>query len=368
MQEIKKQRIVIASVLKPVDDTRMYEKLGLTLATQYQVCILGYPSTQMVHDAADIAFVASSRFARLSLKRWVQKWKWFLQWQRFRPSMIVICTHELLIPGVLYKVVYNCKLIYDIQENYYQNILYTKAFPLIVRPVLAFIVRLKEKLLCPLVDGFLLAEKVFATELDFLPSKRSFVIENKFRAAEPISPALNRLPGKHLIFTGTIAESTGVFRAIEIARAFHAWDNEISLTIAGYCALEKDRSKLFALAAQYPFIHLLGVDHLVPHARIVELVKAAGSGFITNQISRVNAGRVPTKLFEYLSLHLPMIMVDHPPWRDRTDPYDAAVYISNNTPVKESFYQTWRATRYYSSSPKGTTWDDQALWQALATF
>jgi hypothetical protein len=45
-QVIKKRRIVLASVLKPVDDTRMFEKIGVSLAgaDEAEVIIIGYPS------------------------------------------------------------------------------------------------------------------------------------------------------------------------------------------------------------------------------------------------------------------------------------------------------------------------------------
>ena len=41
MQEIKKRRIVLASVLKPVNDPRMFEKMGQSLSAQYEVHIIG---------------------------------------------------------------------------------------------------------------------------------------------------------------------------------------------------------------------------------------------------------------------------------------------------------------------------------------
>ncbi len=41
MQEIKKRRIVLASVLKPVNDPRMFEKMGQSLSHHYEVHIIG---------------------------------------------------------------------------------------------------------------------------------------------------------------------------------------------------------------------------------------------------------------------------------------------------------------------------------------
>jgi hypothetical protein len=43
-QEIKKQTIVIASILKPVDDTRAFEKMAASLAgLGHQVFLIGQP-------------------------------------------------------------------------------------------------------------------------------------------------------------------------------------------------------------------------------------------------------------------------------------------------------------------------------------
>ena len=52
MQEMKKRRIVLASLLKPVNDTRMFEKIGVSLAQsgQYEVHIIGYPSGTSVSE------------------------------------------------------------------------------------------------------------------------------------------------------------------------------------------------------------------------------------------------------------------------------------------------------------------------------
>ena len=44
MQEVKKRRIVLASVLKPVNDSRMFEKMGQSLAPYYEVHIMGTQS------------------------------------------------------------------------------------------------------------------------------------------------------------------------------------------------------------------------------------------------------------------------------------------------------------------------------------
>ena len=68
MQEIKKRRIVLASVLKPVNDPRMFEKIGQSLSPHYEVHIIGTKSkTDSSHD--NIIFHPLGSYTRLGLDR-----------------------------------------------------------------------------------------------------------------------------------------------------------------------------------------------------------------------------------------------------------------------------------------------------------
>ncbi|MES2387312.1 MAG: hypothetical protein V4543_04880, partial [Bacteroidota bacterium] len=64
-------KIAIVSVLKPVNDTRMYEKIAKTAVTylQAEVLILGYSAENALPDNPAIKFFPFFRFSRLSLGR-----------------------------------------------------------------------------------------------------------------------------------------------------------------------------------------------------------------------------------------------------------------------------------------------------------
>src|ERR671912_2763723 len=95
MQEIKKRRIVLASLLKPVDDTRMYEKLGSTLASVYEVYIIGQPAKFMpAHDS--IHFVPLPASGRISAERLLSPWRLMRRVLTLRPDLLIVCTVELL--------------------------------------------------------------------------------------------------------------------------------------------------------------------------------------------------------------------------------------------------------------------------------
>ncbi len=357
LQEIKKTRIVIASILKPVDDTRMFEKLGQTLAENAEVHIIGYPSQVKVNTSA-IMFHSLQPFNRLSIARMIASWKILLKVFTLKPTVFIITTHELLAVGVLSKILLSCRLVYDVQENYARNILYTNAFPKPIRPFIAVYVRMKEWITSPFVNHFLLAERGYEKELSF-PGNKKTVIENKTKKETVIAQKKN--DGLiHLLFTGTLSETTGVFMAIELAQKLHFINTSIRLTIIGYCSLQTTLVKLKDTIRDKNFIELIGGDHLVPHAEIVSQVQSNHFGIIAYAENPSTVNSIPTKLYEYLGYQLPILMVDHKTWIDLAKPYQAAILFNVLNLKPEELLNNMKTQSFYNSIPTDVFWDTEA--------
>ena len=188
---MKKRRIVLASILKPVNDTRMFEKIGVSLVQsgQYEVNIIGYPTESAISDP-NVHFHPLPKFKRLSFARFTARLKVLKFIIKVKPELLIVTTHELLEVAILIRIFFGTKIIYDIQENYWRNILYTDAFPKIIRPLIASFVRLKEWATSPFFSRFLLAEKCYAYELGFLKNK-FVVIENKCKVINSVPYTLD---------------------------------------------------------------------------------------------------------------------------------------------------------------------------------
>lgn len=360
MQEIKKSRIVIASVLKPVDDTRMFEKMALTLADpSHEVHIIGYPSIRK-HEHAGVVFHPLNSFGRISLARILASWKIAGMIVRIRPRHVIITTHELLIPVLIFRMFAPYSVIYDIRENYYRNIGYTNTFPPGIRQLIAGYVRLKEKILAPFIDHFLLAEKGYVSELTFLPARRT-VIENKLKKPDE-STRHNVDPGKiQLLFSGTLAETTGVFTAIGMAKKLHALDNTIHLTLIGYCAQKETLRKIHDQISPVSFIKLIGGDVLVPHDDIIQAIQHSDFGIIAYPLHTSTMNSIPTKLYEYLGYHLPILLINHPPWVERCKPYHAAIPFADGNVDPESLLHAIRSGNFYSVIPNDVFWENEEI-------
>lgn len=350
---MKKRRIVLASILKPVDDTRMGEKLAasLTRIEGSEVYVIGYPS-QTKTTADSITRLPLTSFKRISIGRLMASLVVLKKCIQVKPELLIVNTHELLFVGIVNRILFGTKILYDIQENYARNIIHTTAFFTPLRPLLAGWVRLKEMLLTPIFHGVLLAEKCYENELPFVHSK-SLVLENK--AVVPLN--FNRQPPADkikLVFTGTLAESTGVFQAISLVQKLNQLKPKVELEIIGYCAVPATLLKIKSAVAGCSFIKLTSGDQLVPHTEILEAIRTASFGVICYPPAPHIRGKVPTKLYEYLACQLPVLLQPEPAWTELCEPYPAAVVVDFEHPAPEILAQL--DGPFYTSHPVNVTW------------
>ena len=360
MQEVKKRRIAIASVLKPVDDTRMFEKLAQSLAQSgsYEVHVFGYP-TKIASTFADIHLHASKNFKRLSFRRIIQPFIVLRKLLQLKPKSIIISTHELLLASVILKLITGCRIYYDVQENYYRNILYTNAFPVWLRVPIAWFVRIKELISSPFITMFILAEVGYVKELSFV-QRKSIVLENKFkRPADLPSVKTKTNDSINLLFSGTLDEATGVFDAIDLTKNLHASNNRIRLTLIGYCSRQATYLRIQQEISNCNFIDLKSGNELVPHSEIIKEIKKADVGIITYPVTKITENRMPTKLFEYLGCGLPVLLPHHKSWTDRC-PESAYLSIDFKNPDIDSINKYLNSTKPFDPTLCDVFWKDEA--------
>lgn len=367
---MKKRRIVLASILKPVDDTRMFEKIGRSLArvVEYQVFIIGFPSSNTNSSDVSITFLPLKAFSRLSIGRLFAPFAVLKNTIQVKPELLIVNTHELLIVGLLNKILFGTRIVYDVRENYAQNIRHTNAFPHVMRPLLAGWVRFKERVTAPFFNGYFLAENIYADQLGFV-GKKGIVLENKAM----IPTNFRRAPkaGKiRLLFSGTLAESTGVFEAIKLAKELNQLNQAVELKIIGYCALPSTYHKLQSTIRNLPFVSLIGGNKLVPHPDILNAIEHADFGIICYPASEHIHQKIPTKLYEYLACQLPVLLQKNPLWEALCKPYPAAIPFDHANLMPETLLSKMKTTNFYQSMPETVTWssEETRLLQKVGKF
>lgn len=323
-----KTKLLIASTLKPIDDSRMYEKFGVSLAktNEYEINIIGFASKNTLTHSS-IGFFPHGPFGRMSFDRIISPFKIFKIYIKVKPQIIICNTHELLIVTSLYRILFGGRIIYDIRENYAKNIHNTNVFNPILKPLLAAYVRAKEVITKPLFDGFIMAERVYAKQLEFVPTHKSIVVENKYMPVE-VDETISKVNSENtiLLYSGTISESNGIFDAIQITDQLYQIDPRVRLRIIGFCALKKDLIKLQEAIMGKEYIELIGGDFLVPHQQIIQEIIKADFGFVLKKPNNgINDNKILTRLFEYTANKLPILLLNNPTWIKFCDEFNAAI-------------------------------------------
>jgi glycosyltransferase involved in cell wall biosynthesis len=312
--------------------------------------------------------------SRLSLGRLAAQWRYWRLLRALRPAPALVVVHapELLPLTLLWQYLGRSRrFIYDIRENYALNIRSQGVYPAALRGLLAGSLRWVEALAARRAAAVVLAEASYADELPFLaklPVERVLLLENKYqpqpgevlpRTARALPPPTEPL---RLLFSGTIAELTGVREAIALARHLGAaWPGGVRLTIIGFCQQPALLAELQQLAAtEAAWLTLVGGATLVPHAQVVAAMQRSHLGLLPYRPHPSTERCRPTKLFEYLAHGLPVLVPPNPLWTGPVQAYQAGLVVDFTQPVAAAA-QVAAALPTAVFYPKGPPTDD-VLW------
>lgn len=343
-----KNKILIGSVLKPVDDVRHYHKLAKSiLFDENEIHIFGYTSKNKPAEAT-VFFHNSLPFFRISLTRLFKPLAFFLLALRLKPALIICGTHELLAVSIFTKWLLGCNVIYDVRENYYANIVYTDTFPPILRHIVAYIVRCNEYFYSVFTDYFILAEQCYGYELPFLKKGKYTVIENKFT---PIitKESDNRPPRlRHFMITGTLGLHYGTKEGIAFFKQLKAHQPDCTLTVSGVVR----HKSLLPLLKEESIDNQASQQPVAPE-HIQSIIAKGGIALCPYQPNRSTENRIPTKFYEYLYYRIPMIVQKNEAWETFLSPYRAAIFIDFSNFDPAEILQQLQSTSFYSGVPVG---------------
>ncbi len=333
---MQKKQVIIASILKPINDTRMYEKFGKSISkvNGFEINIVGFKGK--IPREENMHFYPLYRFQRLNIvRRLLAPWQFYRLIRNLNPQVIIICTHELLWPVFIYSFFRKPRIIYDVRENYFLNIKTGSGFYSIFKPFISLYVRFKEWLVAKKIHHFTLAEKVYADQLGFVKDRWTYLPN---AAAEFNENGFEREPYR-LLFSGTIARETGVFEAVRLAEILYESDNRYSLKIIGYCPQAKVLRELENEVRSKDYITIEGGNELVDHREIVQSIFESGIGIISYHDLPQFRGKVPTKVFEYLKYGLTPLTIGNPAIGELIDHNGYYLHVVDKEDIKQLFEQ-----------------------------
>lgn len=367
-----KKVAVIASILKPVDDTRLFEKLGLSISqtNKYQVNIIGF-GTKKLDPHPGIRFHTLFSKTRRHPSRLWAPWKFLRMIWKLQPHLLIVSTPELLLPAVIYKILKRRTLWYDLQENYRRNIRHQTVYPTLLKPLLATWVLVMERLAKPFVDHYLLAEQGYLKEMD-LPQKKCTILENKFRPLAPApikgDPAVTKF-----IYSGTVAREFGILQAVRLVGDLYRMGHPVQLVVAGHipqAGLRKELQELQRGDAG-AFMQIMAGAQPLSHTLITEQLQQADFGLLAHQPNPSNQNCIPTRIYEFLGLGIPFLLQQHPLWEAVANPYQAALVIDFNACDAGKIWESLHSKAFYTRKPGPEVFwssEQEKLWSLLDKF
>jgi len=362
-------KIVIASVIKPVNEPRAFDKLGLSLCetNKYHLNIIGF-FAKNVTNLKNIKFTPICSTYRLHPKRLLASKNFLRELKAYRPDLVVVTTYELLPAAIWGKKRYRYKLIYDVQENYSFNILDHRTLPVGLRHLAAYLVRAVENKAAPYIDHFLYAEESYVNELSF-PGNYT-ILQNKYQGpAEPVMPyRLDHLSKFHFIVSGTITPGYGIEEAMDWFGSISQIYKGSSFTIIGHVTLKSFKRKLEKKAFVMEGIILRISSQPIPNSELLSAQKEADIILLPYRQQTSIKYKIPTKLFETLALGKPLLHSENDLWAEMVRQYPAgtAANFRDASSAADSFQQFLSMTFYRTPPSSDLTWKAESVeWTSL---
>jgi hypothetical protein len=299
-------KVLIANVLKPVDETRMRHKLAASLEHIKGVELHLFGKT---HTGSKDQLIVLHEYDGNTnhISRWQVQWAFFLCLMRVKPQLVILETPELVLPYAMFRLMNKSKLVYDVLENYQLNHRWSAVRSGVSKWLIGVASHTLHRLTVWMADHIFLAEKIYANQLDI--HTKCSVLENK----APVF--FKKLDVQHittansvkLLFTGSLSPESGVFQCVEmVSRLFEA-GYSVHLTIAGYAMKPIWQKALRKSCADVRCFSLFGVEHFVNHRAMAQIMQQSNVALMAYADLPHYADKRPTKLFEYLALRKPIL-------------------------------------------------------------
>lgn len=359
-------KAAFVAVLKPADDIRLFQKIAKTFwENGFEVFSFGSQSIlESKNIGSHIHFYPIFTFSRNSFRRlWagflILKYLW-----KIKPQILVCGAIELLPFCVLYKFFQKLfgrklHLIYDVQENYFLNILHTQTYETwrVFRKILAYSIRFAERLCATQVDTFFLAENCYQLELSFV-KKRCLVLENKVLK---INFQEKIISNPIFLLSGTIAPEYGLWEAIDFVERIHFLVPQSVLKIVGRCSRKEILNKLTSLQETKSFLQLEISEKALDYEILQKNFAESTFWLMPYQVNLAYRNRIPTKFYEAMAWQKWIIVQKNPVWESffKEYAYPYVIWIDFRK------LQTWQEVFDFSKFQQKTFYyNPQIFWDS----
>ena len=303
-------RVCILTTVHDPFDVRVFHKEARSLAhAGYDVCLLAPAEKAERVDGVDIVPIGGDKKGRLH-RTTVLWWRALRKAVAAQADVYHFHDPELIPLGLLLKVFTRARVVYDIHEDYPQQILSKAWIPTgFHRPVAAGMALL-ERLAAGVFDGLAAATPDIASR--FPPSK-TMTMHNFPRLEELAISGGDVLPyaerPNRVVYLGGISTIRGAF---EMVKAVELTKFPVELMVAGKFESEKLKNELSAFPG-WKRTRFLG---WLNRSEVREVLGQSRLGLVLLHPLLRHKRSLPNKLFEYMAAGIPFVASDFPLWRE----------------------------------------------------
>ena len=250
------------------------------------------------------------RLARMTLGGW----RMGRAVRRLRPQVVHFHDPELMIPGLVLKCL-GCRVIYDVHEDLPRQVLAKYWIPAAARRPVSWILSVMEWLAARVFDAIVPAEPKIAGRF---PPQKTTLVQNFPNPDELVStgspPYRERPP--HFAYIGGISAIRGIHEMINAINTSGGDEGQdIRLHLAGAVQPAGLLAEIQALAGWQQ----VDFHGWADRAQVAEILGSVRAGLAILHPTPKYLDAYPTKMFEYMSVGLPVIVSDFPLWRRIVD-------------------------------------------------
>jgi glycosyltransferase involved in cell wall biosynthesis len=324
-------KVCVLSSVHPCFDVRIFEKQARSLsAAGYEVTLAGIADfKERFVEGIRVLGLPQPRSRALRPLNW---WRILRIALREKAELYHVHDPELLPVCMLIRIATGRPAIYDVHENYPEDILTKEWIPDPLRQLVSAIFRAFEDQAVRLMDGVVVVNQHL--EQRFAHKTRVATVRNYSRL-EPFLESEGRTSRNdsrtipYFVYAGRVSDDRGIHECLRALESLG--DTGARLFCAGRIGHVSNETLRGLLQDRQPdkFFKYLG---LLPYEEIPGLFRKALAGLLCFQPTPNNLLGTPNKLFEYMSAGIPVIASDFPFIREVVEDADCGLLVQPDDP------------------------------------
>ena len=312
-----KKKILQLTTVHPSLDTRIFQRFARAVSQENNFDSILINANDDNFSLKNVKIMSPIKFKNIFHRIFFVQIRIYKKIVEIKPDLIHFHDPELIILGFFLKM-RGFKIIYDVHENYQMKFKSKKGpVSILTKFFIPFIYKILINLICKKFDAITCASVKLKKKYDAL-NEKVINIEN-FSMFEIFDKNKLKLKKKDfkkkLIYTGGITHYRGAETIINVFDKYK--ENDYELIICGRVNI-KSLAKKLEKKLLNPRIKNIGKIKI---EEVFKLMSHSSIGVLLNEKVFDYDNAVPNKLFEYISLGLPIIASNFGVWRDVIEKY-----------------------------------------------